>query len=245
MGQKLGDPGHAVADDVVQEPSRKSADPMVRVTEQRSRIGGVPEVVGVVALHVHGSPAQEAPPDQAAHAPRHVAELIVVPDRQLEPLVVGEGHQLLGVLFGEGERLLDVDVTPTLETRPGDTGMALGRRGHVDHVGSRLVQQLVQVREIPRDREPFVELSRHQRLAITDADDLASGDPLDLLGVGVRDLATPDDGDLKHSVLARGSSRNTGGAPPPWTPVASSRGAPSISRWNIASSSTRRASASD
>src|SRR2546430_17504554 len=64
--------------------------------------------------------------------------------------------------------LLDVDVTPTLETRPGDTGMALGRRGHVDHVGSRLVQQLVQVREIPRDREPFVELPRHQRLAITD-----------------------------------------------------------------------------
>ena len=65
-------------------------------------------------------------------------------------------------------------------------------------VGSRVAQELGQVAEVRPDREPLAELPGHQRLAVADADDLASPDPLDLRRVRVRDLAAADDGDLKH-----------------------------------------------
>ena len=63
----------------------------------------------------------------------------------------------------------------------------------MDDVGSRLVQELIQVGEVPFDRESLVELARHQRLAVADRDDPAPGEPLDLFGVGIGDFAAADD----------------------------------------------------
>ena len=51
------------------------------VAQQGSRVAGVAKVVAVVAFHVHSRAAQVAALNQCSHAPRYVAELIVVSDR--------------------------------------------------------------------------------------------------------------------------------------------------------------------
>ena len=53
---------------------------------KRSRIAGIAEVITIVAFHVDGRAAQVAAFHQRSHAPRYMAELVVVTDGQLEPL---------------------------------------------------------------------------------------------------------------------------------------------------------------
>ena len=59
------------------------------------------------------------------------------------------------------------------------------------------------------DRKPVAELLGHQRLPIANTDDFASLNSLYLLRVRVCDLATPNDGNPKHVILAHGKPQNS------------------------------------
>src|SRR5206468_6220538 len=182
---------------------------MVLVAQQRSRVRRVFEFMAEVAFHMYRAPAQVAALDEPSHASRDVAELVVVSHRELEAPLIREGNEDSGLLRVERERLLHIDVASPLETGPGDIEMAFRRRRDVNDVWSGVIQQVTQVAEIPLYREPLVELPRHQRFAVTDPDDLAATDSLDLRSVSIGDLTASDDGDSKHAVPSPGSSRNS------------------------------------
>ena len=65
-----------------------------------------------------------------------------------------------------------------------------------------------QVAEILADVKPLIQLSRHQGLQVTNANDLAPLDPLELRQVRIRDLSAPHNGDLKHGAVP-GRLRNS------------------------------------
>src|SRR3989454_12325035 len=174
-----------------------------------------------------------------------MAELIVMPYRQLEPPFVGQCNKSLGLLLMECKWLLHIDVTSALQANPRDIEMAFRRRRDMDNVRSGVTQEFSQVGEVPFYRESLVQLPCHWRLAVTAPDDLASLDPLDLRRVSIGDLAASHDGDFKHPVLSPGSFGNNASIPPLSAPLASSPAAPSIFRWYNASASSRRAISSD
>src|SRR5213593_506474 len=180
---------------------------MLLVAKKRSRIT-VPKLIAIVTFHVYRSPAQVAALDESSHASRHVAELIVMPCCQLEFLLIGECNKYLGLLLVECEWLLHIDVTSTFQAKPRNFKMAFRRRRDVNDVWTGVTQKFSQVAEIPLDREPLAELPCHQPLAVTDPNDLASLDPLDLGRVSIGDLATSHDGDFKHVVRSPDSFRS-------------------------------------
>src|SRR5882757_5546100 len=97
--------------------------------------------------------------------------------------------------------------------------MASRRSGDVDNVRPSLPQKFRQVAEIILDGKSFVELTSHERLAIADADDLASLDSSYLGGVRVCDLPTSNDGNLNHA-RSDDNPPNRGRALPPLIPGA-------------------------
>jgi hypothetical protein len=88
-GKKLRDPSNPVADHIVKELSRQSADPVPLVHEKRSRKSAVPEAVTVITLHVYWNAAQVATLDERSHSSRHVAKLIVMAYSELELPLIG------------------------------------------------------------------------------------------------------------------------------------------------------------
>src|SRR2546425_8061222 len=201
---------------------------MLLVAKKRSRITGLPKVIAVITFHVERDAAQVAALDERSHASRHVAELIVMSCRQLKPLLIGECNKYLGLLCVECDWLLDIDVASALKAQSGKIEMTFRRRGDVDHVGPRVVQDVNQLRKVPLEPEPFAKLTGHQRLRVTDANDLAPFDPLDLRRVRIRDLAASHDGNFKHVAPSPGSFGNNGSIPPPSAPWLSSPAAPSL-----------------
>src|SRR5438093_10330045 len=121
---------------------------MLLVAEQHPRMTGVREVMAKIALHVYREPTQVAALDEGSHASRHVAELVVMPDRELEPPLIGECDKSFGLLRVERDRLLHIDMAPALEAQPSDLEMALRRRRNVNDVGPGVTQKFGQVAEI-------------------------------------------------------------------------------------------------
>jgi hypothetical protein len=62
----------------------------------------------------------------------------------------------------------------------------------VDYIGPRHPKQFFQVIKTPHNGKPFSKLPRHQRLPVTHTNYRTSADSLDLPGVLIRNLATPD-----------------------------------------------------
>src|SRR6266566_2805039 len=91
-GQEFRNPRNAVADYVVQQFSRQSADPMSLVAKQRSRVPGSTELIAVITLHMYRPAAQEAALDESSHASRCMSELIVMPYSYLEPLFIRKSN---------------------------------------------------------------------------------------------------------------------------------------------------------
>ena len=175
---------------------------------------------------MHRGPAQIAALGERSHASRRVAELKIMPGRHLEPLGIREGNQPLGFLFVECEGLFHIHVASTFEAESRKVKMAFRWCRDVDDVRPRLTQQLAHIVKIASDREPLEELLGHQPLPITDSNDLASLDPLDLRRVRIGDLPASHDGDSKQCVLAPGSSGNNAAILRPSAPSVSSPGAP-------------------
>src|SRR5207245_10456840 len=160
-----------------------------------SRITVLPKGIAVLTLHMSRPSAQVPALDKSSHASRHMAELIIMPYRQLEPRLIGECNKYLGLLRVECDWLLHIDVASPFQAKPSNIEMAFRRRGDVNHVWPSVTQKFSQVGEIPFDREPLVELPCHQPLPVTDPNDLASLDPLDLRRMSIGDLAASHDGD--------------------------------------------------
>src|SRR6266436_2351860 len=215
------------------------------VAKKSTHITRLPEVVTVMALHVYGCTAQEATLDKGSHAPSYRAELIVMPHCDLAPPLIGECDQLSGLGLINCEWLLDIDVASTFETNSRNVKMAIRRSRDMNNIWLSITQKLHQVAKIAFDRESFVQLSRHQRLPVIDANDFASADPLDLRRVRVCNSAASDDGDFKQAVLSPGSFQNTAPNRPPWTPLVSSPPASSFLCCCNASSSNTRATSCD
>src|SRR6266704_3186959 len=91
-GQVFRNPRNAVADYVVQQFSRQSADPMSLVAKQRSRVPGSTELIAVIILHMYRPAAQEAALDESSHASRCMSELIVMPYSYFEPLFIRKSN---------------------------------------------------------------------------------------------------------------------------------------------------------
>src|SRR6266571_1688490 len=159
---------------------------------------------------------------------RDVAELIVMSCGQLESLLIGECNKYLGFFCVEREWFLHIDVASPFQAKPRNIEMAFRRRRDVNNVWPGVTQKFSQVAVIPFDRESLVELPCHQHLSVTDPNDLASLDPLDLGRVSVGDLATSHNGDSKHVGFSPGSSGNNASIPPSSVPFGSSRAAPSL-----------------
>ena len=150
---------------------------------------------------MHRPVAQIAALDQAAHASRDVAELIVMSRGDFESFLIGEFNQFPGFVLVDREWLFHIDVAAPVQAEFRDTKVAFRRRGNVDHVGLGFTQKLRQVGKTFFDREPLVELPRHERLPVADPDDLTALDSLKRQGMRIRDLAATNDSDLKHRDL--------------------------------------------
>src|SRR5687767_3633896 len=112
--EELGDSSDPMADDVVQQSPGQPPHPMSLVPEERTRIS-VAQVVAIGALHVYGRAPQIAAFDEAPHATRGMAELIVVPRRELQAALERQRDEPLRLLFTDGNRLLDVHMAAVLE----------------------------------------------------------------------------------------------------------------------------------
>src|SRR2546422_4104285 len=110
---------------------------------------------------LHRPPAQVAAFDESPHTSGHMAELMVMSCRQLEPLFIGQCNKSLGLLLMECEWLLHIDVASAFQANPRNIEMAFRRRRDVDNVWSGVTQKISQVAVIPFDREPLVELPCH------------------------------------------------------------------------------------
>src|SRR5216684_3116458 len=130
-------------------------------------------------------------------------------------------------------------MTALLEAEFGNIEVTFGRCRYVDNVWSDLTQEFSQIGEVLFDREPFVELLGHQRLAVTHANDLTSFNPLDLRSVGISDLAASHNSNLKHADHPARNFGNNAAVPPQWALFASSQAWPSISHCYTVSSSSQ------
>jgi len=81
----------------------------------------------------------------------------------------------------------------------------------VDDIGLRLGQHRFNIAEAALDLEAFAKLASHQLFAVTDGDDFAAFDALNLRRMRVGDFAATDDGDLKHVRLSFCNCRNSAG----------------------------------
>ncbi len=77
-GKVLRDPGNPVANDILQQLSRQSANPMPLITEESARIARATELVTVSALQMYRPIAQEAALNKGPHPARRVAKLVVM-----------------------------------------------------------------------------------------------------------------------------------------------------------------------
>src|SRR5260370_496068 len=208
-GQELGDAGNTMANDVVQKLAGESADPVLLVAQERSRIPRPRDFVAVVAFHVHRPVAQEPTLHESPHAPCDMGELVVMPGSDLEPALAGQPNKTLRFVRVEGEGLLYIDMATRLEANPRQIKVAGWRRSDVNNIRLAFTQQCVNVAEVPFDRQLLAEILRHERFPVTDSDDLASLDPPDLRCMRVGNLAASDDGNLKHCFLRPGRLRNS------------------------------------
>src|SRR5208283_473847 len=144
-----------------------------------------------------------------------------MPHGYLKPPFVRECNQPLRLSLVKCEWLFHIDVAPGFQAKLGDLEMALRRRRDMNNIWPSSTEEFCHVAKRPLDREPLVELARHQRLTVTHPNDLAPLDPLNLRSVRVGDFAASHDGDFKHVVLWPGRLRNSDAAPPPWTALAS------------------------
>ena len=163
------------------------------------------ELITVMALHMDRSAAKKSGADERSHASRHMAELIIMSYGNLEPSFVRESDQALGAVLVKSEGLLHINVAPIFQAKRRKSEMAVGGRRDVNNVGSRVSKESCRIGEVPLDRESLVELSRHQGLAITDANYLAPLDSLNLRQVCICDSSAPHDGNLKHLVSRLGT----------------------------------------
>src|SRR5690348_11063924 len=92
--QKFGDPGNAVANNVVQEFSWQSPNPVPFVAKKCSCILRPANLVAVITFHMDWPGTEKASLDESAHTSCGVPELIVVACGYLEPIFTGNGYQL-------------------------------------------------------------------------------------------------------------------------------------------------------
>src|SRR5690348_3195252 len=185
--QVLGNPGDAMADNILQQFPWQPADPVALVAEKRSRVPGLSKLIAVITLHVHGLAAQKAALDKTSHTSRCVPELIVMAYGDLQPPLFRDRDQCSGFPLVDCERLLDVDVASPFQAKLGNFEMAFRRRSDVNDIWPGLTKKFCQVAKVPPDREPLVQLPSHQGLPVTDPNDLGPLDPLDLGGMRVCD----------------------------------------------------------
>src|SRR5215472_873457 len=174
-----------------------------------------------------------------------MAELVVMSNGELEAALLRQCDECFGLVGIDRERLLHVHVAAMLQASLGDLKMAWRRSGDVDNIGPGFIEKCLEAGEGVSDGKPFAELARHQRLAITGANDLASLDPLYLGCMRVGDLSAANESDLKHFVLPPGSSQNNALTPRPSALLASSRVVSSTCRCCSGSFSTLHASVRD
>src|SRR5215469_11172735 len=88
--------------------------------------------------------------------------------------------------------------------------MALRRCRDVDDVGPRLFDHLLHVRKLSGDLESVHHLMRHERVGITDGDDLRVWNSQNLRGMLIGDFAAAHDArpDHRWSFAARTYSKN-------------------------------------
>ena len=123
-----------MTNDILEQLSRQSANPVLLVTEQRFGINTSSKLIAVIAFHMHGSTAEEPALDQSSQAACDMAELIIVSHRYFPPSFVCERNQLSGFLLIEGERLLHINMASPFQTELGGIEMASRRGGDVHHV---------------------------------------------------------------------------------------------------------------
>src|SRR5262249_7301027 len=155
-----------MADDVVQQFSRQSADPMVFVPEQCSDIGCITQVITVITLHVYRPPTQIALCDQSPQTSRSMGELEVMSRGQLKPLFLSQVNKLLGPVRVDCERLLDIHMTAMIEAETGNIEVALRWRSNVYNVRPSFGHKVSHIAEIRLHREPFEKLPRHEGLTV-------------------------------------------------------------------------------
>ena len=214
--EKLRDPRNAVADDILQKLARQSSNPMPLIPQNGSRVSGAAQFVPIVALHVHRSLPQEAASYQRPHAPCRMAELVVVAGGDLEPFLVGKSKKAFCLVPVQGEGLLHVHMTLFFQATGSHVEVAFGGGRDMNHVGTALAQHLCKVGETPFNRKPLRELACHQGFAVADCHDLAFRYPSYLGGMGIRDFAASDHGDLKHCLSPPDRPRNSAETLPPW-----------------------------
>src|SRR5213593_3351235 len=102
--------------------------------------------------------SQIAAPNERAHAPGHVAELIVMSRRDLKILLSGQIEKFDCLCRIQGERLLNIEVAAMFQASLADFKVALWRRGDVHHIGLRLFKHLRHIAEISLDLEALEQL---------------------------------------------------------------------------------------
>jgi hypothetical protein len=127
-----------------------------------------------------------------------VAELIVMPGGDFESFLIGEFDQFPRFMLVDREWLFYIDVAAPVQAEFRDAKVAFRRRGNVHNVGFGVTQKLRQVGKAFFDREPLIELPRHERLPVADPDDLTALDSLKRQGMRIRDLAATNNSDFKH-----------------------------------------------
>ena len=104
-----------------------------------------------------------------------------------------------GCFFGrDRERLFEIDMSAGLQTLPGESKVALRRRGDMNDVGIRFPEHLSRIGKTSRNAKTLAELPRHEQFPVADGHDLAVRNSMDRLNMLVRDLTAADERYAKH-----------------------------------------------
>src|ERR1043166_3415985 len=197
IGDKLRNSGNSMADDVVQKLSGELSNPVLFICEQSL---GIPfaHFVAIKTLHVDRRTAQVSPLHECSHATGSMSELVVVAGSYLEAFPISQPQQFLRLRGTQRKWLFNVNMTTRIQALLSQREMTLGRSGQMDDVGPCRLQQFTRIGKPVFHSKSFSQLPGHQFFLIADRNDLTILDPANLRGMGISNLAAPNDSYLKH-----------------------------------------------
>src|SRR6188768_1526942 len=133
---------------------------------------------------------QASAPNQLSHPDHFRIELVVMPCCNLETKLLCQGHHCPRFCKINGEWLFDIYVTARSQAFARQFEMTLRRSRDVNHVGTRDLEQLLDIVKAALHLVSLRQLVGHPLLAVTNANKAAAGNTSNLSRMLLGDLPT-------------------------------------------------------